>query len=169
MPRQTHYQFLRAAVSAHLASDHPQECLLWPYGRNATGGYGMVWEQGFWKRVHRVAYEEFIGSAGTLDVLHHCDNPPCFNPLCLFLGTDSDNQRDCVAKGRHVPPDNSGERHGMHKLSEAQVREIRTSFRPGKGPHKNPNGTRGLAKRFGVCRVVIQRILHDKLWKHVNQ
>jgi hypothetical protein len=32
--------------------------------------------------------------------LHHCDNPPCLNPLHLYVGTDADNARDREARGR---------------------------------------------------------------------
>jgi hypothetical protein len=42
-----------------------------------------------------------------MDVLHHCDNPPCMRPSCLFLGTQADNAADMIAKGRGangVPP-----------------------------------------------------------------
>ena len=38
------------------------------------------------------------------NVLHHCDNPPCVNPEHLFVGTQADNIKDMVAKGRNVSP-----------------------------------------------------------------
>jgi hypothetical protein len=36
-----------------------------------------------------------------LHVLHRCDNPACFNPKHLFIGTQSDNQKDMASKGRN--------------------------------------------------------------------
>lgn len=33
-------------------------------------------------------------------ILHDCDNTVCWNPLHLSIGTQSDNMRDCVNKGR---------------------------------------------------------------------
>ena len=33
-------------------------------------------------------------------VCHHCDNRRCVRPDHLFLGTNSDNIKDCVAKGK---------------------------------------------------------------------
>lgn len=50
---------------------------------------------------HRVAWELTNGPipAG-MSVLHHCDNRPCVRPDHLFLGTQLDNMRDMLAKGR---------------------------------------------------------------------
>lgn len=50
---------------------------------------------------HRVAW---ILTSGPIPdgllVCHHCDNPPCCNPAHLFLGDQSANMQDCVAKDR---------------------------------------------------------------------
>jgi hypothetical protein len=32
--------------------------------------------------------------------LHHCDWPPCVNPLHLYVGTQKDNIRDAIKRGR---------------------------------------------------------------------
>jgi hypothetical protein len=39
-----------------------------------------------------------------LYVLHHCDNPPCCNPLHLYAGTQRQNIHDAIARGRFSPP-----------------------------------------------------------------
>lgn len=47
---------------------------------------------------------------------HRCDNPACFNPKHLFIGTDSDNQIDRVSKRRHNHAIKTHCKHG-HPLS----------------------------------------------------
>lgn len=48
-----------------------------------------------------MAWEHYVGPIPDgVDVLHHCDNPPCVRPDHLFLGTARDNVGDMLAKGR---------------------------------------------------------------------
>lgn len=67
-------------------------------------GYGQMSYAGKKEYVHRVAAHIWKRFDLTSDksVLHHCDNPTCFNPKHLFIGTLSENIYDCVKKGRHV-------------------------------------------------------------------
>jgi hypothetical protein len=75
----------------------------WPFiGSRISGGYGRLRVNGKKTLAHRVAWEQEHGPIPLgLSVLHHCDNPPCGNVLHLFLGTNSDNQLDAVAKKRN--------------------------------------------------------------------
>lgn len=79
------------------------EC--WPWVGPWVGGkgfpYGHMRIKGKMFKAHRLMYEYFYGvSPGELKVLHRCDNPKCVRPSHLFLGTQKDNVRDCIAKGR---------------------------------------------------------------------
>lgn len=79
-------------------------CWEWAAGRFSYG-YGAFKRRvdGAWKqqKAHRLAYEWLVGPIPDgLIVCHACDNPPCCNPDHLFLGTQLDNQRDMIAKGR---------------------------------------------------------------------
>lgn len=78
----------------------PDEC--WPWmGVRTSNGYGQLW----YARRHRPATHIALALDGRpvpkgMAACHHCDNPPCLNPAHLFVGTNSDNMRDMVAKGR---------------------------------------------------------------------
>ena len=80
-------------------SDSP--CWEWQAARNAHG-YGQFSVSGKTRPAHRVSYVIAHGAIpdGYL-ICHHCDNPSCVRPAHLFAGTQSDNRRDCIRKGRH--------------------------------------------------------------------
>lgn len=64
----------------------------WNYGRIRVGGQSTG--------AHRVAFILAGGSLEFPSILHKCDNPPCCNYSHLFQGTNGDNVRDMMAKGR---------------------------------------------------------------------
>jgi hypothetical protein len=122
-----------------------------------TYGQGYVY---FMKeRAHRWAYEKWKGEipAG-LVVRHACDVPSCVNPGHLILGSQVENIRDKVMRGRQA----KGERMFASKLTESQVKEIRIRL-------ARPNrGYSSLGREYGVDRKVISRIHRMQAWKHVG-
>lgn len=91
---------LAGALFAHLDNE---KCIEWQ-GPKDGGGYGYVkHEKKLWK-AHRLAYHLAYGDIPNGQyICHKCDNPPCVNPLHLFAGTQQDNVRDMVSKGRQNP------------------------------------------------------------------
>lgn len=123
----------------------PGPCVEWCWA--TTRGYGRVWRDGELYYVHREAWRLAVGAIPDgLDVLHRCDNPPCYRPKHLFIGTRGDNNRDTAQKGRH----------GMAKLTPGLVREIRTSS----------ESSYVLAARLGVNATTVQRARRGA-WSHV--
>jgi hypothetical protein len=127
-------------------------CWLWT--GHLCWGYGQVMLNYRRYRAHRWTWELFNGPipAG-LQVLHRCDVRCCVNPAHLFLGTHEDNMGDMAAKSRQA----HGARHGMSKLTEAQVLDIKMSQEP--AAH--------IARRLGLDASTIQYIRKGRLWKHV--
>lgn len=158
-------------------SGGPDAC--WP-GLGRHRFYRNVRQGGRIRTRHRVAWELTNGPIPEgLWVLHHCDNPPCCNPAHLFLGTNSDNQKDAYSKGRggfqrhevrrHRGDDHyartqpwrlpRGERHGGAKLTAAQASDIRRRYQPIRGQMT------ALAREFGVHRTTIQHIVKGVIWR----
>lgn len=82
-------------------ADKSSGCWEWTGPRNSTSGYGQVNLFGKHQTAHRWSWELTNGDIPKgMWILHRCDNPPCFNPEHLFLGTPADNVLDAQIKGR---------------------------------------------------------------------
>ncbi len=99
-------------------------CWLWT--GSLTKGYGHFRVHGQLMYAHRFAWEREHGRKipDGLLVLHECDTPACVRPSHLFVGTQSDNMRDMVAKGRGGPPTLRGDACPWAKITEQDIAAI---------------------------------------------
>ena len=110
--------------------------------------------------VHRLVLLAFTGPPANSDMqARHWDDDPQSNVHGnLLWGNATENRQDLIRNGR-IP---RGERLWKAKLTEADVRTIRTDYAEGAG------NTITLAKRFQVGTDVISRIINYKAWSHVQ-
>jgi hypothetical protein len=138
-------------------------CWNWTGGRAGSGGYGQIRIDGKKTYVHRAAFEAWRHPlAPGFNSLHRCDNPRCFNPEHLFEGTQDDNVKDCVEKGRHRTGERPrGAKHGNATITEADVLTIRVRCAAGESQSV-------LAREFKQTQGNISKIVLYHAWKHVQ-
>lgn len=135
-------------------------CWEWTSAKD-PGGYGVFELDDKTCGAHRVSFELFKGPipAGKL-VMHTCDNRGCVRPSHLKPGTSLDNNRDMMAKGRYrlgVMPNRSGSANQNAKLTELDVRAIRSDTRP----------RRIIAAEYGITPGHVRHIKVRIAWGHV--
>jgi len=154
-------------------------CWIWIKCVNEWG-YGQIKINGKSLSVHRVSWEIHNNKPvpqGML-VCHKCDTPSCINPYHLFLGTNKDNVRDSVSRGRRAKPSvrftfsgrkhkeaikarwsraRSGELNNKSKLSNNDVLNIRKDSRP----------LSIIAEEYGICVNHVSRIRCMVQWKKI--
>lgn len=131
------------------------DCLIWPFSRTESG-YGQFKVAGQSTIASRVMCEAAHGAPPTLDhqAAHSCGHGSsgCMNPRHLRWATRLENEADKIVHGTL----SRGEKQGQAKLTEGDVRTIRrlagTCFQ------------RDLAKRFGVARSQVGRIINGERW-----
>jgi len=135
------------------------------YGRFSFNGGSL--------RVHRLSWILAHGPIPDgLFVLHRCDNPICVWPDHLFLGTQAENIRDCVSKGRNAIGDRNGSRlnRGRHrgtlnpsaKLTEPDVTAIRRLVGHGQITRAD------IGRLYAVTGQTVTSIARRRLWVHVG-
>ena len=121
-------------------------------GRKDKDGYGKFRVDGKDNRAHRIAWERVNGPMPEgMQALHNCDTPPCVRPDHVFPGTNLDNMRDKMAKGRwwsrYVRP-------SRRKIDFEIARQIRAAA-----------GTQiHIADQFGVSQQLVSRIRAGRAW-----
>lgn len=130
----------------------------WEWTRGTSDGYGKFILNGKSVSAHRLSYVWHhpltidLWEHREICVCHTCDNRKCVNPAHLFIGTNADNTKDMMMKGRRV---------GNVKLTEAQVREIREKYANCYISYQQ------LALEYGVNYHNIYFIITRRLWKHI--
>ncbi len=106
--------------------------------------------------VHRLVIRSFSGDGEPDQEVCHCDGDRKNNAISnLRWDTRSGNHADKKKHGTWQ----GGENNPARKLSESQVRYIRSS---GKGPT-------ALADELGFSKGCIEKALYGATWKHVEQ
>lgn len=136
-------------------------CWLWTAAHNPNG-YGFMWSGSKREYSHRLSYTLFKGPIPSgLNVLHKCDQPACVNPDHLSVGTQSENLRDMVRKGRNTKVALKGSKNPKAKLTDADIAHIR-------GANKRPGYLYELAAIYGVSRSTICAIRNRRGWTHLR-
>ncbi len=142
---------------SYVAVGKPNECWEWQ-GFCSLDGYGRFRFDGKSVGAHRFIFW-FTTGVDPRDyfVCHHCDNPSCVNPKHLWMDTQKANIQDAVKKERVA----RGETHGMSKLTDKKVCEIRMKYATGEWSYSQ------LANEYGVGSAVVCKIVRLTIWKHV--
>lgn len=143
----------------------PDKCWDWqggffvdkPYGRlcASMGSMGK-----FTHRAHQFSFWFFNGDIPEDKVvMHKCDRGQCVNPQHLQLGTNLDNTRDMIQKGR------AGWKYGAESsgalLTDVDSREIHNLIRSTDEPFAS------IARRYKISRITINNLAHGKTWTHL--
>ncbi len=145
---------VKERFDTHWVPEPNSGCWLWTAFCD-TRGYGKFSFNGRNRMAHRASWEIHNSPIPSgLFACHKCDTPACVNPEHLFLGTQLENKRDSMNKGRYQGG-LFGEAHKFSKLTEIQIEEIRAS---------SVNQYQ-LAAAYGVSQSNISRIKSGETWR----
>lgn len=141
------------------ASGGPDACWPWQAHTNADG-YGQFNVNGRMELSHRVVLYLANGTWPNV-ARHECDYPPCCNLAHVIDGTQGENLRDMVARGRATTLFPKGESHPHRKLTAEGAQEIRRLYVAGEANYPE------LAAMFAVSQGAIWAVITRRSWTHV--
>ncbi len=145
-------KFLQEVVLPYVGD----ECIIWPYSKTGNEGSGWVSWKGKGSRVPRVVCEETNGPPPSQyhQAAHSCGNGhlACCTPSHLRWATPTENAQDKITHGTSA----RGERQGSSKLTEVEVREIRSL--------EGVISATKIARKFGVGLGQVRRIQKRERW-----
>lgn len=107
---------------------------------------------------HRLVLEAFTSNPLNLPQVNHINGIKTDNRVeNLEWCEASFNQKHAYRLGLSLP--NNGEKHGMHKLTDKEVQEIREL--------KTIMSGIDIAKKFNISRSRVSEICNNKAWKHI--
>lgn len=162
IPTSSSREYIKRIMEERYTVDKDSGCWIWT-GTKSAGGYPKISLRTLDGRpkqwyAHRVSYWYHNNNLpDDMHCCHKCDNPLCINPDHLFLGTDLDNHKDKVNKGRQT----KGISHGGHKLTDDVIKKIKS-------------GELKISRQLSLELLGhkdsshLYAIKNGKLWKHLN-
>lgn len=136
--------------------------ILSPYTNSKHGYYSVTLHQDgkmySGRLVHRIVCEAFYGPCPKgMEVAHNNG---------IRTDNRAENLRWCTRKENHKDKckhgtSQKGDKHGMAKLTQEQVSEIKRLYKPRSRTH----GSFALAKLFNVHRTTIENVVSSRNWK----
>lgn len=138
--------------------DNPDFCVLWT-GHKVHNGYVQFWLRGKMVLAHRATLADFSGwlpDPKDYDAAHRCRNRHCVNPVHLSWKSRKENCADQIRDGTVTRL--QGERNGQSRLTEKQVRAIRSDTRT----------QRAIARDYNISETQVRYIKRQKRWRHLE-
>lgn len=137
-------------------------------GTKINNGYGIIRygcrEHSYEILAHRASWILNYGQIPKgMFILHKCDNPECSKISDLFLGTQMDNCRDMIKKGRAATKTyfKTGIIPANRRFNESEIKEIREKIKNGMGSYR-------LGKEYKVDKSTILDIKNNITYREIQ-